>query len=241
MSMPSESIKRLLQHFETLVQGEDAVQITSVGKLALVTIKNFVEFKNFFQELFLPAIRNNHLNIVEALLEADDAGAFLYKLSGPAEKWRTNGLQIAADLGHLAIAYCLADKIISTGRQPDSYFQKWNIQRLPDLENYIHNIQGQSISIIDFLRNYEQQGLSKISSFNTAHEDLCTKLPPALAKLIMDYIENIESYPSEIRSMAMPAPITFSTQRSVKKPSPVLELIDAMEESVTGYKGVKNG
>jgi len=158
------------------------------------------ETKNIFYHLLVQAIKGDYLEIVEGLLELNMAGIFLCELSDP---FRTDlpihPLHLAANLDHLAIAYCLAFKIIATKREPDSYLKVW----LPaDFEYSPIKIQNQPVAIGNFLNNYEQEAISKISSLNVvvvAVKELNMKLSLDLTRLIMDYFKTTESLPFVIR------------------------------------------
>lgn len=161
--------------------------------------------KKFFV-LVKEAILAGNLEMTEGLLEATSASMLLYHASNlTVDHGYTNGLQLAADLGHFEIVHCLANALQSAHLQPDSFFTTQSIQRIPYFENLTITIQGEPVSIVTFLKNYQEQLLQKIAN--------STPFSQPLNNLIMEYL-----YPN---------PVVFSLQPTI------LDLISNMEKYVT--------
>jgi len=86
--------------------------------------------------------------------------------------------------------YCLANAVQSVHLQPDSFFTDRSMQRISHFENLTIKIQGESVSIVDFPKNYQKKMLQEIAN-NIA-------FPHPLNNLIMGYLN--------------PNPIVFSRQ-----------------------------
>ncbi len=152
--------------------------------LSLSKVKETLQPTYFFAEILKDAIYISSLEIVEALLtiqwpEIYLLGKIRYSLKV------TNLLQLAFNLNHFEIAYCLADKIHANG--PQLYFKKYIVK-------------GQGMPMRDFLKAYEQEMLLKVFEFNEIIKGLNLNLTRPLTQLILDYYNLPETIPSKFRN-----------------------------------------
>jgi len=146
------------------------------------------------QRVIRQAIESGYLEIIEGMLQIKYVGVKLYDIFAHRMELK-NYIQMAADLGHLAITYSLADNLMFTHSRTD-FLKKNRQKQIPNIEDIPITIQGYPVSIANFLKNYQEQVLKEIEFLQQASNILKIHFPLALQDLIVDYLQ-LENIPDK--------------------------------------------